>query len=329
MSENTSNNKNVRDDEIDLLDLFRRMGIVIRKWMNALGRGVLISVVFLFRKSLWLALSLIIGIAIAFIMKTLADKVYSSEITIRSNTVPNSDMITYINRLHTFSLEGDSASLSTSLNLSPDETQNILDIQAFWAIDLAGDGVPDKVDYKDKYDPTDTINIRMTDRLVVRVKLVDNKEYSPLTGKIISYINQNQLFQQKNQVRIAQNIEIRERLIYDINQLDSLQKVKYFEETRNRQPKSGGQMIFLQEQNTQLIYSDIYALYDRKQSIDAELELYKDVVTLLNDFTQPARPINGLLFYGKLVIPLLLIFSLILLVFFENINKIKEIYKRY
>lgn len=328
MSENTPN-KNVREDEIDLLDLFRRMGNTIRKWLNALSIGILISIVFLFRKALWLSYSLIIGIAISLLIKSQAEKVYSSEMTIRSNTVPNSDMITYINRLHTFSLEGDSSSLSNALSLSPDESQNVLDIQAFWAIDLAADGVPDKVDYKDNYDPTDTINIRMKDRLVVRVKLVDNKGFSPLTQKIIGYVNKNELFQQKNRVRITQFNEIRDRLIYDINQLDSLQKVKYFEETRSRQPNSGGQMIFLQEQNTQLIYSDIYNLYTRKQSIDSELELYQDVVTLLNDFTQPARPTNGLPFYGKLIIPLLFGITLILLILLENRKKIAEIYKKY
>ncbi len=50
MSDNTTNNKNVRDDEIDLLDLFRRMGRDINPMFNALGTAFLISVVFIVRR---------------------------------------------------------------------------------------------------------------------------------------------------------------------------------------------------------------------------------------------------------------------------------------
>ena len=59
MSENTSNNKNVRDDEIDLLDLFRRLGNTLNQWVNALGKAFLISVVFLLKRWLPLGLSIV------------------------------------------------------------------------------------------------------------------------------------------------------------------------------------------------------------------------------------------------------------------------------
>ena len=56
MSENTDNNKNIRNDEIDLLDLFRRMGRTLNRWFSAILRALLISIVFLFRR--WIPLSL-------------------------------------------------------------------------------------------------------------------------------------------------------------------------------------------------------------------------------------------------------------------------------
>ena len=52
MSENNTNKRMSGDDEIDLLDLFRRMGRTLTRWANALGRAFLISIVFLLKR--WL-----------------------------------------------------------------------------------------------------------------------------------------------------------------------------------------------------------------------------------------------------------------------------------
>ena len=84
------------------------------------------------------------------------------------------------------------------------------------------------------YNMSDTVNKRMWDRFVVRARLTVPQEFPLLSDKILEYARQNPLFQQKNQVRLAQNKEIQVRLIYDIDQLDSLQKIKYFEETRKK-----------------------------------------------------------------------------------------------
>jgi hypothetical protein len=297
--------------------------------MNALGRAALISIVFLLRRWIWLALSVIIGAGISWGINKQSEKIYSSELTMKSNTVPNSDMMTYINRLHSFCITNDSIALAAALFLTPEKVGFIRDIEAFWAIDRLGDGIPDEVDYKNNHNMNDTINKRMLDRFVVRAILIDPKKFPLISEKILEYARQNPLFQLKNQVRLAQNDEIRVRLKYDIKQLDSLQKVKYFEETRSRIRPSGGQMVFLQEQNTQLIYGDIYTLYSRKQVLDTEMELYKDVVTLLNDFTPPARPINNTISYGKHYIPMFFIGTLILLILFANLKKLVEVYKKY
>lgn len=329
MSE-TDNTKSIKDDQIDLLDLFKRIGKAFRKGMNAIGRATLVTIIFLLKKSVWLVLSVLIGLGASLIIRMKAEKIYSSEMTIRSNAVPNSDMITYINRLHTFCMGNDSLAMGAALSLSPDKKRFIKDIQAYWAIDLAKDGIPDRVDYKNNYNVNDTMNVRMTDRFIVRARLTDPKEFSHLSEKIIKYVNQNPLFQQRNLFRLARISELHERLIHDISQLDSLQRVKYFEETRNRIRASGGQMVFLQEQNTQLIYSDIYSLYARKQIYDQDLEIYQDILSLLNDFIVPTTPINGSwMFYGKKIIPTLFILCLLILLFIHNRKKLLEVFRKY
>jgi len=62
-------------------------------------------------------------------------------------------------------------------------------------------------------------------------------------------------------------------------------------------------MIFLQEQKTQLVYPEIHSLYYQKQKLEGERDLYNDIVTVLSEFSVPAKRDNGVLYYGKYLIP--------------------------
>lgn len=328
MSE-SNNTNNVRNDEIDLLDLFRRMRRTLNRWGKALGRAILITFVFLLKRWLPLGLSIVAGVGLSFMLKTISASFYTSDMTLRSNAVATSEMISYLNRLHTFCSEGNTIALADALAVKPGSISNIIDISAFWFIDQSKDGIPDYVDYKNNHNVYDTTNIRMQDRLDIRVKVKSPQELSLVQNGIVKFIQSDSLFQQRNRVRIRQNLELLTRLDYDILQLDSLQKVKYFEETRNRQPQNGGQMIFLQEQKTQMVYIDIYSLYSKKQTLESDRDLYKDIVTVLNDFSLPAIRDNGMLYYGKYVIPLFFLLTLLILIIMANRKKLEEIYKKY
>lgn len=328
MSENTPN-KNVREDEIDLLDLFRRMGNTISGWLNGLGRAFLISSVFLLKRWIPLGISVVLGLGASSLLKVTSDSFYTSDLVLRNNLVSNSDMISYLNRLHTYSKEHNMVALSEALSIESDKIGNIIDVSAFWIIDQGDDGVPDYVDYKDNHDVYDTINVRMQDRLDVRVIIKSPQELSSIREAIIKFINKDSLFQQRNRVRLRQNNEMLARIDYDILQLDSLQKIKYFEETKSRQPQGGGQMIFLQEQKTQLIYSEIQALYTNKLSREADRDLYQGIVTVLSDFSIPAVRDNGGFYYARKMVPLFFIFTLILLIVLSNRKRLKEVYDKY
>jgi hypothetical protein len=329
MSENATNNKNVRDDEIDLLDLFRRMGNTLSRWANALGRAFLITIVFMLKRWLPLGLSVALGLGFAFFSKTTSDSSYTSDLVLRNNAVSTDEMIAYLNRLHIFCVEQNKQALTEAISLTPDQIKNINDISAYWIIDNGKDGVPDLIDVKNKHNVYDTVNVRMLDRLNVRVKINSPQELGNVKDGIIKYINSHSLFQQRNDVRIRQNNELLNRLDYDILQLDSLRKVKYFEESRSMQPKSGGQMIFLQEQKTQLLYPEILALYARKQDLEADRDLYQEIVTVLSEFTIPALRDNGAFFYAKKYVPLFFILTLIVLIVLANRRKLTEVYNKY
>jgi hypothetical protein len=341
MSEITTPNKNVRDDEIDLLDLFRRMGNTLNRWAKALGRAFLISVVFLLKRWLPLGLSIAAGIGLSYLLKTTSASFYTSDLvfrnnlvlmdmkTLRDNSGTTSEIISKINKLHTFCAENNSAALSQALSMKPESVRNISDIGAYWIIDQSRDGIPDYVDYKGNHSAYDTINIRMQDRLNVRVKINSPQDLNLVRDGIVKFIENDSLYQQRNRVRLRQNQELLARLGYDIKQLDSLQKVKYFEETRNVKPATGGQIIFMQEQKTQLVYGDIYSLYAKKQQLEIDRDMYKGVVTVLSDFSLPAKRDNGAMYYGKNAIPIVFFLTLLILIILANRTKLEEIYKKY
>lgn len=328
MSDNV-NNKNVKGDEIDLLELFRRMGRGLGKIFSALGKGTLISIVYLIKHWLPLGISIIAGIAVSYLLKVTSPSYYTSDMVLRNNAVPIAEMMSYINRLHTYCIENNKEALSDALSLNSETAKNILDIRSNWIIDKNRDGIPDLVDYKNKHSVYDTIDVMMQDRLNISIRIKSPQELVTARNGLLQYINEDSLFQQRNRLRIRQNNELISRLEYDILQLDSLQKIKYYQETKSRQPQSGGQMIFLQEQKTQLVYEDIYGLYNRKQARESERDIYSEIVTVISDFSIPAERVNGLIYYAKKYTPLFFFITLLSLILYTNRNKIKETFEKY
>jgi hypothetical protein len=328
MSENEAN-KNVRNDEIDLLDLFRRMGKTINHWVHALGRAFLISVVFLLKRWIPLGLSIIAGVTVSFLTRSIKPALYTSDMTLKSNFVPCSEMINYINKLNTFSKEGNIPALSDALSIEFDTNScYLVDIGAFWIIDEKHDDSPDYVDYENSFD-YDSSNVRIIDQFDIRVRVSIPQKLPAIRDGILSYINNNAFFQRRNKVRLKLNEDMLARLNYDIYQLDSLQKIKYYVETMDKKSQVGGQMIFLQEQKTQLLYSDIYSLYSRKQDLESEMALKNEIVTLMSDFSMRTQRENGTLSYAKIIIPLFFSITLLILIIISNWHKLKEIYNKY
>ncbi len=329
MSKEIGSENRTSGDEIDLIDIFSRLGRSVVKGFKALWDGFLYTFFFLIRNMIWLGIGLFIGVAASYLIKLSAEKFYSSDIILRSNTISNADIISYINKLHTFCVEKNYAELASSLSVPQEEVKNIKDIQAFWFIDLGSDEIPDYVDFRGKYNVLDTVNIRMSDRFLIRVKTSVPQNLSKIREGIFSYIGKNQFFSEQNELRLKQADALLARIDYEVEQLDSLQKVKYFEESRRLIPKEGGQMIFLQDFQTQLLHEDINQLITRRQELERIRTIYPELITLLSDFTPPIKPKNGTLYYGKYLIPLFFVISIILIILIRNRARLAEAYRKY
>jgi hypothetical protein len=271
----------------------------------------------------------LIGLTAAFFSNISTKELLKSELILRNNVASNAEMIEYLNRLHTYSQKGNYAELSQLMKIPEDLAKEISDIEGFWIISHKKERIPLFTDYAKKFTVADTANIRMLDRMAVRLIVKSDINFDKVRDGIISFINSDSLFQQKNRVRLKQNKELLERLYIDIAELDSLQKIKYFEETKNTQSQKATQMIFLQQQNTQLIYTDIYNLYSRRQDLEAQRDLYPGIITILNDFSLPEVQMQNSVLSGRNIVIVFFIITLIILTILANRKRLIEIYNKY
>lgn len=328
MADNTNQN-NVRNDEIDLLDLFRRMGRGISKMIRKTGTGIVISLVFMLKRWYWLAISVILAVALSYFLKYSSKSLYSSEMVVQCGIDPLSDIISYVNKLHVFCQENNKNAIASAFELNKEKIDVVNDIQAFWIIDKGKDGTPDYIDYSDNHNVLDTLNVRMKDRFAIRIKINSPKDLNELRDGIFKYVEHNNYFIEQNNFRISQTDERLKRISYDIIQLDSLQKFKYYEEAKKKIGEKGGQLVFLQDQKTQLVYDEIYKLYDLKQYYEKQKMIYPGIINLLSDFTVPAKPKNSGSYYAKYLVPIFFSVCLLILILLHNRNKLKNIFNKY
>lgn len=315
------------NDEIDLLELFNKMGKGIKRFLINIWDIFLKVTVFFIRKSPYLIAFIIFGFLIAFLKFKTSERFYSSDMILRSNSVSNADMIAHINKLHFFGEEDNISALAQSLNLDSSEVANLVDIEAFWIIDRNRDGIPDLVDDKNRYDQ-DTSVTHMASRFDVRVKTLQPQSLDKVKDGILYHINRNQFFEKINTIRL---IQLRERITKtetELSELDSLQNYKYFEE-RQKGKFSEGQMVFLSEQETKLYHGSVFDLYGSKQGLDRELDIYSEIVTVLDDFTPPAQPENSYLHIAKTWVIVCFLLGLIIVVVLSFRKELISVYRKY
>ena len=107
-----------------------------------------------------------------------------------------------------------------------------------------------------------------------------------------------------------------------------MQNYKYFEE-KQKGKFSEGQMVFLNEPETKLYHESVFELYRSKQRLDKELDIYSDIVTVLDDFTPPAQPENSYLHIAKTWVILFFVLGLIIVVIFSFKKDLLSVYRKH
>jgi len=321
----TEKEYNERIPEVNLIELTRRLFKRLETLFRRLGKVLLISFVFVTRRFFWLLGFFVLGVLVAFVHHRISEKYYATEFTIQNNIDDISYLIAQVNDLHRYCEENNNVRLMERLNLEEDVVKKIRDIEAFWIVDLNNDEIPDFVDYLNDHNLYDTVNVRMTDNFCVVIESYDPEDFSQIRDGILHMIASNKLVISENEMRlnaIRENLDV---IAIQIRKLDSLENVKYFQNPYNIPPE-GSQIVFLQEQHTQLFYGSVFALYTQKQENEELLDIYSEPVTLKHDITFPITEENSISFFLIRWVLIITISGLIVLILRHNRRSLREIY---
>jgi len=293
-------------DEIDLLELFNRMGGGIKRGVLWTYRLILNFLMLIVRKSLWIVAFTIIGLIVAYVLYQVSRRFYSSEMTAISNSINNTYVVGSINLLNDVFKQKNYPIAANYLNIDINRVQEIKSIEAFYTIDINKDGLPDYTDYKWKYNPRDTTK-RLDSYFVIRLEVYDESIFAQVRDGIKNYIYKNKFILDNNNERIRQNKILIETIENEIRKLDSLQKVEYFE-LPQMQRATSNQMVVLNEKDRKLYHDQKLALEREKLRLEKDININSEPITVVQDFTPLSKAENP---YTKYAISLGLLFAVL------------------
>ncbi len=320
-----NNHQNI--PEINLVGLTRNFFNALGSFIKTIGRFFLKSAVFIASKILWVLLFVVVGVVFSLVLNRTAEKSFSSELILASNTLKTADLITSINSLHEYCIENKTDEMASLLGISVEDASEIIDIEAFWIIDRANDEIPDFIDYKNNHDVYDTTNVRMQTRIAIRAIARSTNEYENIKNGIFDMVNSDPFIVNFNNKRVQLLDEILEAMSGEIANLDSLQQVEYFVQNRTIASEKG-QLVFLEDKPTQLYHNEILSLYRQNQKYKTERELYSDPITLIKDFNRTTNADNDYISYAVKWISISLLIGLLILVIVHFRSDLKEIYRK-
>lgn len=287
-------------DEIDLMDLFSRLGEFIKKAFLGLINIIGFVLVFLLRKWYYFACAVLLTIGTAYLLNKTVKGYYHSDLIMRSNVTTNQTIMSSLDKLGGYASDRNYAALSSELQLSREDANKIKGLETFWLYDIDGDGIYDGVDI-DRHYLSDTSVIKINDEFVIRIDIFDPAIVDIIEESLVNYLESRPYLIVLNDQRL---IELEERLNqtqYEIEKLDSLQKREYYTNPDYLRQKDS-QIVFTSEENVQTYHDDMLRLLTIRQQYEKDLNVYSDIVTVIEGFSIPNNPDNGYIDYGKRLI---------------------------
>ncbi|MBN1990382.1 MAG: hypothetical protein JW783_13350 [Bacteroidales bacterium] len=330
--ENTQLQQNRPNDEIDLLELFSRMGKSISNAFKGLflliWRVVLFFISFSFKNIVQLSIIFGLGVALSVAIFFSSSRFYSSDMIASSNAIKNEDMISIINNLNELCRTGNKEGLAQNLSISIENAEKIKSIKAYWGYDTNLDGVIDLIDYEDKYMTSKDTTIRkIPNRFFVKAEVFDESIFNLMKSGLYKYIESNTYVIQVNETRKRQLQDMINQTAQEIRKLDSLQNFEYFEKDRITPQVGANQMVVFTEKERKLYHREIFTLISEKQELERRLTVYPDPVTIIQDFTPLSRVENSLMSYVKRIAPIILILGFIFMLVWRYKKDIVETIK--
>jgi len=140
---NDPENKSSNQGEIDLLYVFVKLGELIRRTITNLFKYAGLALLFLLRKWYYFAIAILLTLGSAWLINRSSDSFYRSSLDMRSNVISNQPIMSRIDQLGVYANTKNYSALSKWLGLTPEESQNIKQIETYWYYDIDDDGRDD------------------------------------------------------------------------------------------------------------------------------------------------------------------------------------------
>ncbi len=301
------------NDEIDLLQLFRSFGDFIVRIFSGFFNLILKILLFSLKKWVYLLLAVILGVIGSFLLTKTQESIYYSSLVLKSNAVPNQEMISYINRLENLTSRANYPILANLLGISREDAEKINAIQAYWFIDKNKDGIVDGSDMDNRFLADTNVN-KVGWKFGIKAIVTDPAVFNKITSGIIYYVSSNNYFNRMNKLRLDNLKEIIMQTGKEVEKLDSLQKKEYYmleDAARLRE----GQLVFTNDPEIQLFHEDLLTLVKDKQRSQKELTIHSEIISLLENFVITQKPTNNIMFYVRKLVPVFIGLAYLLALF--------------
>lgn len=209
------------------------------------------------------------------------------------------------------------------------QNKTITRLETFFVIDAMNDGISDYTDFERESSSTDTVRVRMKDRLALRFRIKGRNlgQLGDIENALLAYLNSNEALSQSFEGYVA---NLREEGAFNHAQaqkLDSLTSYYYFNEktvvpTIGKQDTKGGNVNLYVDSSVKLFLDDIYKQQQHLQQTDYRIQLATAPVVLENHFYLDPVPVNSRL---KVMIWSLLLAWLISYICAELLNNRKAV----
>lgn len=180
------------------------------------------------------------------------------------------------------------------------ENNTISHLKTFFVIDALNDGISDYTDFDHLSSSTDTVRVRMKDRLCIqfRIKGRNLPQLRDVENALLSYLNSNEALCQSYLGYVANLTEEGAFNHAQAQKLDSLTSYYYFNEktvipTISSNQKSSGNVNLYVDTQVKLFLDDIYKQQKHMQQTDYRIQLATAPVVLENHFYLDPTPVNS------------------------------------
>ena len=285
--------------EINLLQLLNLLFAWIVKCIKGVVRffGHLIQLTYKFRLITFFLI--ICGTGVGLYLSRPSAKVYKAEAMAMLYGSEAQTVKEVCKQLENSIASNNLYSLSAKLSLPDSITKNIVEFHAFYAITYHKDSVAETIDFKESHPISDTINVKMKDRLYFQVLTKNITQLPKVQDAILNYLNNNVTIRTEYINKRNESLQKIKICNDEIKRIDSLAKISYFK-TPEKQLRFENNNLLIGEQKKQLFYDDLLRLQKTKSKQESKLAYFKQSVVLPAGFNPSPIVLNGTLKYSTI-----------------------------